>query len=117
MSNEELEGRVAALEVIAMTALGFCVANTRNDPDYWKAGVILGNMRDALKTQAACSSLKPAITQLAMAAVSWTWWRRITAAKLIALWAGRVGLVDCGMRPLEISFTPPNVRGGCCAKA
>jgi hypothetical protein len=58
MSNEELEGRLAALEVIAMTALGFCVANTRNDPDYRRAGEILASMRDALKTQAA--TLPPA---------------------------------------------------------
>ena len=53
MSNEELVGRVAALEVIAMTALGLCVANARNDPDYQKARSLLATMRDALKTQSA----------------------------------------------------------------
>jgi len=58
MSNEELEGRVAALEVIAMTALGFCVANTHNDPDYRKARAIIASMRDALETHAA--TLPPA---------------------------------------------------------
>jgi len=33
MSNEELDV-VVALEVIAMIALSFFVANTRDDPDY-----------------------------------------------------------------------------------
>jgi len=31
MSNEELVGRIAALEVIAMTALGLHLANARHD--------------------------------------------------------------------------------------
>jgi hypothetical protein len=53
MSNEELMGRIAALEVIAMTSLGLCVANVRNDPDYQKARALLATMRDALNTQAA----------------------------------------------------------------
>jgi hypothetical protein len=51
MSNEELVGRIAALEVIAMTALGLHLANARNDPDFQKS--LLANMRDALTTQAA----------------------------------------------------------------
>jgi hypothetical protein len=51
MSNEELVGRIAALEVIAMTALGLHLANARNDPDYQKS--LLANLRDALTTQAA----------------------------------------------------------------
>jgi len=53
MSNEELVGRVAALEVIAMTALGLHLANARHAAKYKKAGVLLATMRDALKTQAA----------------------------------------------------------------
>jgi hypothetical protein len=53
MSNEELVGRIAALEVIAMTALGLQLANVRNDPDYQKSGALLASMRDALNTQAA----------------------------------------------------------------
>jgi hypothetical protein len=53
MSNEELVGRIAALEVIAMTALGLQLANARNDPDYQKSGALLVDMRDALDTQAA----------------------------------------------------------------
>jgi hypothetical protein len=53
MSNEELVGRVAALEVIAMTALGLHLANARQDPDYRKSGRFLANMRDALNAQAA----------------------------------------------------------------
>jgi hypothetical protein len=53
MSNEEMVGRMAALEVIAMTALGLHLANTRNDPDHRRSGVLLATMRDALRTQAA----------------------------------------------------------------
>ena len=53
MSNEEMMGRMAALEVIAMTALGLHLANIRNDPDHQKSGVVLATMRDALRTQAA----------------------------------------------------------------
>ena len=53
MSKEEIVGRIAALEVIAMTALGLHLANIRNDPDHQKSGVLLATMRDALRTQAA----------------------------------------------------------------
>ena len=53
MSNEEIVGRMAALEVIAMTGLGLHLANIRNDPDHQKSGVLLATMRDALRTQAA----------------------------------------------------------------
>ena len=53
MSNEEMMGRIAALEVIAMTALGLHLANIRNDPDHQKSGAVLATMRDALRTQAA----------------------------------------------------------------
>ena len=53
MSNEELAGRIAALEVIAMTALGLHLANARHDPDYRKSGELLARMREALNTQAA----------------------------------------------------------------
>jgi hypothetical protein len=53
MSNEELVGRIAALEVIAMTALGLHLANARHDPDYQKSGEFLATMRDALDAQAA----------------------------------------------------------------
>ena len=53
MTNEEVVGRIAALEVIAMTALGLNLANVRNDPDYKKSGALLATMREALKTQAA----------------------------------------------------------------
>ena len=53
MSNEEMAGRMAALEVVAMTALGLHLANSRNDPDHQRSGVLLATMRDALRTQAA----------------------------------------------------------------
>jgi hypothetical protein len=53
MSNEELVGRVAALEVIAMTALGLHLANVRCDPDYQKSGEFLTRMRVAVDEQAA----------------------------------------------------------------
>jgi hypothetical protein len=53
MSNEEMMGRIAALEVIAMTGLGLHLVNIRNDPDHQRSGVLLATMRDALRTQAA----------------------------------------------------------------
>ena len=53
MSNEEVVGRIAALEVIAMTALGLHLANISNDPDHERSGLLLATMRDALRTQAA----------------------------------------------------------------
>jgi hypothetical protein len=53
LSNEEIVGRMAALEVIAMTALGLHLANSRSDPDNQRSGVLLATMRDALRTQAA----------------------------------------------------------------
>lgn len=53
MSNEELAGRVAALEVIAMTALGLHLASARNGADRKQSGALLATMRDALKTHAA----------------------------------------------------------------
>jgi hypothetical protein len=53
MSNEEMVGRIAALEVIAMTALGLHFVNIRNDPDHQRSGVLLTTLRDALRTQAA----------------------------------------------------------------
>ena len=53
MTNEEVVGRIAALEVIAMTALGLNLANVRNDADYEKSDALLATMREALKSQAA----------------------------------------------------------------
>jgi hypothetical protein len=47
MSNEEMVGRIAALEVIAMTALGLHLAHARNDPDHQRSGVLLATMQDA----------------------------------------------------------------------
>ena len=53
MSNEEMVGRIAVPEVIAMTALGLHLARARNDSDYQKSGALLATMRDALRTHAA----------------------------------------------------------------
>ena len=58
MSNEEMVGRVAALEVIAMTALGLHLAHVRNDPDYEKSGEFLARMRVAVDQQAATLPLE-----------------------------------------------------------
>jgi hypothetical protein len=52
MSNEEIVGRIAALEVIAMTALGLHLVNIRNDPDHQRSGILLATMRDAISTPA-----------------------------------------------------------------
>jgi hypothetical protein len=48
MSNEELAGRICALEVIAMVALGMYLANSRNDPDYQKAGALIEHLRQSI---------------------------------------------------------------------
>ena len=58
MSNEEMMGRVAALEVIAMTALGLHLENVRDDPDYQKSGEFLARMRVAINEQAATLPLE-----------------------------------------------------------
>ena len=58
MSNEEMVGRVAALEVIAMTALGLHLANVRRDPDYQKSDELLTRMRVAVDEQAATLPLE-----------------------------------------------------------
>ena len=58
MSNEELQGRIAALEVIAMTALGLQLANVRHDPDYQKSNDFLSHMREAIDAQAASLPLE-----------------------------------------------------------
>jgi hypothetical protein len=52
MSNDEIEGRLAALEVFTMTAFGLYLANARNDPDYSKAGVLLDHTRAAVTSLA-----------------------------------------------------------------
>jgi len=58
MSNEEMVGRVAALEVIAMTALGLHLSNVGRDPDYQKLGEFLATMRVAIGEQAATLPLE-----------------------------------------------------------
>jgi hypothetical protein len=58
MSNEELQGRIAALEVIAMTALGLQLANVQHDPDYRKSNDFLSHMREAIDAQAASLPLE-----------------------------------------------------------
>ena len=52
MSNEELAGRVCALEVLAMTALGLYLANSRNDPDYQKAAGVIEHIRISIAENA-----------------------------------------------------------------
>jgi hypothetical protein len=51
MPNEELSGQITALEVVAMTALGLYLANSRNDPDYQKAGALI-DMRQSVEQKA-----------------------------------------------------------------
>jgi len=52
MPNEELAGQITALEVVAMTALGLYLANSRNDPDYQKAGALIEHMRQSVEQKA-----------------------------------------------------------------
>jgi hypothetical protein len=63
MTTDELAGRITAVEVIAMMALGLYLANSRTDPDYQKAGALLAHMRTSIKDQAA--GLSPAAQKCA----------------------------------------------------
>ena len=63
---------MAALEVIAMTALSLHLANIRNDPDHQKSGVVLATMRDALRTQAATLPTEAQKHTIATATTFWT---------------------------------------------
>ena len=45
MTNGEIMGRLVALEVLSMTALGLYLANSRNDADYSKATALLDFLR------------------------------------------------------------------------
>lgn len=49
MTNDELLGRLTALELIAMTALGLVFANVGNDPDSSKKKAVLQSMLQALR--------------------------------------------------------------------
>jgi hypothetical protein len=51
MTVEELAGRLTAVEVIAMTALGMYLANARNDADYGKAAALIEHLRQAISAQ------------------------------------------------------------------
>ena len=45
MTNGEIVGRLVALEVFVVTALGLYLANSRNDADYSKATALLDFLR------------------------------------------------------------------------
>ena len=47
MTDNEIAGRLLALEIISTTALGLYLANSRNDPDYSKANALLDFLRDS----------------------------------------------------------------------
>ena len=53
MTTDELAGQIAAVEVIAMMALGMYLANSRNDPDYQKAGALIEHMRQSISQRSA----------------------------------------------------------------
>jgi hypothetical protein len=52
MTDDEISGRLVALEILAMMSLGLYLANTRNDPDYSKARALLDHMKAAIRNQA-----------------------------------------------------------------
>jgi hypothetical protein len=56
MSKDEIEGRLAALEVFTMTAFGLYLANSLNDPDYSKAVALLEHTRAAVTSLATALS-------------------------------------------------------------
>ena len=52
MTDNEIAGRLVALEVVSMTALGLYLANSRNDPDYAKATALLEFLRGSILSTA-----------------------------------------------------------------
>ena len=48
MTNDELAGRLLAVETIAMTALGLYLSNNRNDPDFQKSAALIEGIREAI---------------------------------------------------------------------
>jgi hypothetical protein len=53
MTTDELAGQLTAVEVIAMTALGLYLANSRNDADYQKAAGLIEQMRQSIAQRSA----------------------------------------------------------------
>jgi len=53
MSNDDIVGRLCALEIFSMTALGLYLANSRNDPDYAKATALLEHLRNSISLLAS----------------------------------------------------------------
>jgi hypothetical protein len=53
MKNGEIVGRLIALEVFSMTALGLYLANSRNDADYSKATALLDFLRQTVSNSAS----------------------------------------------------------------
>jgi len=51
--DAELEGRLLALEVMAMSALGIYLSNSRNDPDMSKAIAFLNYLRQFIRDRAS----------------------------------------------------------------
>jgi hypothetical protein len=56
MSPDEIAGRLAALEVLTMTAFGLYLSNSRNDPDFSKAAALLDHTRAAVSSLAVALS-------------------------------------------------------------
>lgn len=53
MKDGEVVGRLIALEVFSMTALGLYLANSRNDADYSKAAALLDFIRQSVSNSAS----------------------------------------------------------------
>ena len=68
LTNEQLEGRLKAVEVFAMTALGLYLAGARNRP---KAEALLDALRDVVETEtktmpeAAAQSARDTVREIA----------------------------------------------------
>jgi hypothetical protein len=63
VSNDELAGRLCAVEVIAMTSLGLYLANSKNDPDHQKAAALLEHLQRTIAGNA--HSLPPGAQEVA----------------------------------------------------
>ena len=80
MSNEEMVGWMAALEVIAMTAMGLHLVNIRNDPDQKALASCLPLCGMPLEPKQQRCPQKPKNIRFATATTFWMRLRKTIAA-------------------------------------
>jgi hypothetical protein len=58
MNQNEIEGRLIVLEVFVITALALYLANSKNDPDYWKSTALLDHLRATSASNASAAGVE-----------------------------------------------------------